>query len=95
MSIRESYILEIFDVVSIYTKITVDKGIDLIKELTDKETTNLVNVRLISTYFILCGDIYEKTHSVSMGSPLSPVVANLFMGHFEEKSIDSFSYKPE
>ena len=28
-----------------------------------------------------------------MGSPLSPTVANIFMEHFEENAIGSFSYK--
>ena len=29
-----------------------------------------------------------------MGSPLSPIVANLFMEDFEEKTINSFPHKP-
>jgi hypothetical protein len=30
-----------------------------------------------------------------MGSPLSPVVENLFMEHFERKALDSFPHKPK
>jgi hypothetical protein len=29
-----------------------------------------------------------------MGSPLSPIVANLFMENFEKKSLDSYPLKP-
>ena len=29
-----------------------------------------------------------------MGSPLSPIVANIYMEHFENKAIESFSLKP-
>ena len=31
---------------------------------------------------------------VAIGSPLSPIVANLFMEDFEEKTLNSFPQKP-
>ena len=95
MSLRESDIMVSFNVVSLYTKIPVNEGINIIKELTDKEKTNLVKVCLASTYFNFQGEIYEQTHGVAMGSPLTPVVANIFMENFKEKAINSFSHKPE
>ena len=51
MSLRESDIMVSFDVVSLYTKIPVNEVVNIIKELTDEETTNLVKVCLASTYF--------------------------------------------
>lgn len=30
-----------------------------------------------------------------MGSPLSPVVANFYMGHFERKALDSAPLRPK
>ena len=80
--------------VSLYTKIPINEVVDIIKELIDEEIANLVKVCLDSTYFSFRGDIYEKTHSVAMGSPLSPVVTNIFKEHFEEKAVNSFSHKP-
>ena len=32
---------------------------------------------------------------VAMGSPLSPIVANLFIKHFEEKALSSFPLQPK
>ena len=46
-----------------------------------------------STYFTFCGEIYEQTEGVAKGSPLSPIVANLFMEHYERKVLDLFTYK--
>jgi len=34
-------------------------------------------------------------HGEAMGSPLSPIVANLYMEWFETKALDSFPLKPE
>ena len=44
--------------------------------------------------FCFLGEIYEQTEGVAMGSPLSPIVANLFMEDFEEKTINSLPQKP-
>jgi len=30
-----------------------------------------------------------------MGSPLSPIIANIYMEHFEQKALNSFPYTPE
>jgi hypothetical protein len=62
--------------------------------VTDPETTKLAEVCLRSTFFSYQGEFYEQTSGVAMGSPLSPIVANLFMENFEKKSLDSFPLKP-
>ena len=46
-----------------------------------------------STYFCFQGEIYEQTEGVAKGSPLSPIVANLFMEDLEEKVINSSPQK--
>jgi hypothetical protein len=83
-----------FDVVSLFTKIPLDEAIQIIKEVTDPETTNLAKVYLRSTFFSYQGEFYEQTSGVAMGSPLSPIVANLFMENFEKRALDSFPLKP-
>jgi hypothetical protein len=83
-----------FDVVSLFTKIPLDEAIQIVKEITDPETANLAEVCLRSTFFSYQGEFYEKTSGVAMGSPLSPIVANLFMENFEKRALESFPLKP-
>jgi hypothetical protein len=83
-----------FDVVSIFTKIPLDEAIQIVKEVTDPETTKLAEVFLRSTFFSYQGEFYEQTSDVAMGSPLSPIVANLFMENFEKRALESFPLKP-
>ena len=52
--------------------------------LTDPETTELVRLCLKSTFFSYCGEIYKQVEGVAMGSPLSPIFANLYMENFEK-----------
>jgi hypothetical protein len=83
-----------FDVVSLFTKIPLDEAIQVVKEVTDPETTKLAEVCLRSTFFSYQGEFYEQTSGVAMGSPLSPIVANLFMENFEKRALDSYPLKP-
>jgi hypothetical protein len=73
----------------------VDDAIKVISEITDEDTTNLVKVCLKSTYFSFRNCFYEQIEGVAMGSPLSPVVANLYMENFEKQAIDSYPLKPK
>ena len=34
--------------------------------------------------------MYDQIDGVAMGSPLGPVLANLFMGHFEGKWLENY-----
>ena len=40
------------------------------------------------------GSIYEQKDGAAMGSPVSAVIANLYMESFEEQAITTSSYKP-
>jgi hypothetical protein len=83
-----------FDVVSLFTEIPLNDAILLVKEVADPVTTKLAEVCLLSTFFSYQGECYEQTSGVAMGSPLSPIVANLYMESFEKKAIDSYPLKP-
>ena len=39
------------------------------------------------------GHFYEQTDGVAIGSPLSPVIVNLFMEDFEKKAIEQATHK--
>ena len=92
---EENEILLILDVVSLFTMIPIKEAINVIEELTDPETLHLVCLCLNSTFFSFMGDLYEQTCGVAMGSPLSPIIANLFMEKFEQKALKSANPKPE
>ena len=43
-----------------------------------------------STHFMFEGKFYDQMDGVAMGSPLGPVLANLFMGYHEQRWLQSF-----
>ena len=55
----------------------------------------LIGICLKSSYFSFKGKIYEKIHGVAMGSALSPLIANLYMEHFEQMALRSFPFTPK
>ena len=87
-------ILVSFDVVSLFTNIPLEEAIQVIKEVTDPGTARLAEICLRSTVFTFQGTYYEQTSGVAMGSPLSPIMANLYMEYFEKKDLESYPLKP-
>lgn len=64
----------------------------MIRRISDSETASLVEVCLKSTYFSFQGEMDEKTHGAPMGSPLLPIIANLYMEYFEEMAISTTAH---
>ena len=46
------------------------------------------------THFLFNGKFYDQIDGVAMGSPLAPVLANLFMGHNEKLWLENFQGTP-
>ena len=63
--------------------------------LTPAQIANLLDFVLRSTYFQFNGSIYEQREGAAMGSPVSAVIANLYMETFEEQAIESAPSKPK
>ena len=53
----------------------------------------LLEFCLKNTHFVFQGRFYEQTEG-TMGSPLSPIIANLYMETFEEKAINTSPTPP-
>ena len=82
-----------FDVVSLFTNIPLKESIDLAVsyitegnpslKLSKTDLTKLFSFATSQTNFLFNGKMYDQIDGVAMGSPLAPVLANLFLGHYE------------
>nr|XP_054763065.1 uncharacterized protein LOC129269578 [Lytechinus pictus] len=55
--------------------------------LMPEQIAELLEFVLRSTYFLYRGSFYEQTEGATMGSPVSAVVANLYMEGFEQNAL--------
>ena len=84
-----------YDVTSLFTNIPLQKAIDTAINLifnhnpnlniTKKELKKLFLFATSQTHFIFNSKFYKQIDGVAMGSPLAPVLANIFMGFHEYK----------
>ena len=51
------------------------------------QVTHLLNLCLRSTYFVYRGEHYQQQDGAAMSSPVSPVVANIYMEMFEDLAL--------
>ncbi|XP_060074957.1 uncharacterized protein LOC132554659 [Ylistrum balloti] len=88
------------DVVSLFTNTPIDDALKIIQKrlesdrswrkntnLQIKDIMDLLEFVLTRTYFTFRGNIYQQRFGTAMGSPVSPIVANLFMEHLEQQAI--------
>ena len=59
-----------------------DSNADL--KLSNTKLKSLFSVATAQTHFLFKGSFYDQIDGVAIGSPLAPVLANLFMGHHEK-----------
>ena len=82
-------------------------SLNIIKDLLDKDTTLkertvmevgdiilLLEFCLKNTYFSFQGQFYEQVEGAAMGSPVSPILANLYMEYLEQKALSIAPYPP-
>ena len=87
------------DVCSLFTNVPLDETIDIalnkLYSLSDPPTLPRSVLRKLlefvtkKSHFLFDGQYYDQSDGVAMGSPLSPVLANIFMCHFAEKWVMS------
>ncbi len=96
-------VLVSFDVTDLFTKVPVPKSLDAILNILTQDNTltsrtpltptrvrDLLTFCLTTTYFQFDNQIYTQVEGAAMGSPVSPIVANLYMEWFEDHTIASF-----
>ena len=96
-----------YGVSALFTSIPIDPAIKTIKKYLEEDqdlskrtsmTVNhiicLLEFCLRNTYFSFQGRYYEQTEGAAMGSPISPLVANLFMEEFDKWAISTSTTPP-
>ena len=93
-------ILVSYDVTALFTDVPLSETINILvdKAFTDnwfnqtydlnlekEELAQLLEVATTNQLFQFDGHLHEKTDGVAMGSPLGPLIANVFMCHLGEK----------
>ncbi len=94
-----------FNVVSLFTKVPIDQAINILRSrlqednkldertiFSPNDLCDLVELCVKSTYFCYQDQFYEQIEGASMGSPLSPILANtcIFMENLEDNAISTF-----
>ena len=78
----------------IKNKLENDKDLKLRTSMSVEHITSLLEYCLKSTYFVFKGQYYEQLEGAAMGSPLSPIIANLYMEEFENKALSTAPNPP-
>ena len=78
----------------IKSKLENDKDLKLRTSMSIYHITSLLEYCLKGTYFVFRGQYYEQLDGAAMGSPLSPIIANLYMEEFETKALNTAPNPP-
>ena len=105
--VNEHDLMVSFDVKSLFTNVPINDVLVILMERLQLDETlvdrtamdplsvcHLTELCLHSTYFAFQGQIYQQQKGTAMGSPLSPVVANIFMEDFETTALATADYSP-
>ena len=99
--------LSSYDVSALFTSVPVDPALNIIKDLLAKDHTlkerTVMEVSdiilqlefcLKNTYFSFQDQFYEQVEGAAMGSPISPIVANLYMEYLQQKALSTAPTPP-
>ena len=99
--------LSSYDVSALFASVPLDPALNIIKDLLEKDHTLkertvmevsdiilLLEFCLKNTYFSFQGQFYEQVEGAAMGSPISPIVANLYMAYLEQKALSTAPNPP-
>ena len=99
--------LSSYDVSALFTSVPIDPALNIIKDLLEKDPTLkdrivmgvndiilLLEFCLKNTCFSFQDQFFEQVKGAAMGSPLSPIVANLYMKYLEQKALSTAPHLP-
>ena len=92
---------------ALFTSVPVDPALNIIKDLLEKDHTLkertvvavsdiilLLEFCLKNIYFSFQDQFYEQVEGAAIGSPVSPIVANLYMEYLEQKPLSAAPQPP-
>ena len=98
MQIFPKKFLVSYDITSLFTNIPLQETIDIAINLISNHNPNLSITRTelflfatSKTHFIFNSKFYNQIDGVAVGSPLAPVLANIFMGFHESKWLNEYN----
>ena len=91
-----------YDVRALFISVPIQPALKIIEKLLKEDTglqnrttmsikhiMDLLDFCLRKTYFTYQGKYYEQVEGAAMGSPISPIVANLYMVNFELRALNA------
>ncbi|XP_065681464.1 uncharacterized protein LOC136095139 [Hydra vulgaris] len=92
-----------YDVESLFTNIPLKESINIATDFFFKDKINskrfskiqfkkLLQISTSVSHFLFDGKYYDQTDGVAMGSPLAPILANIFVGFHEQTWINNWSF---
>jgi len=104
VTLADDVALVSLDVTSLFTNVPIDLALEILDErwvliqrhtcLPRNEFLLAIKFVLHSTFFLFNKKYYRQTFGAPMGSPLSPIVADLVLQKLESFTIDSLHVKP-
>lgn len=88
--------LAYLDIISMYTNVPIDQTIEIVREnllknqmsqIETDETCMLLKLVLGQNYYMFNNKCYSQTNGLGMGSPLSGILADIYLNHQENKMI--------
>jgi hypothetical protein len=102
LHLDDNLVLISIDVISLFTNIPLDLAIESVSKrwnfistecnIPKDEFIRAVSFVLNSTFFTFDNQIYKQTFGTPMGSPLSPVIADLVLCDLEERVLGSIGF---
>ena len=96
-----------YDIIALFTSIPIPSALEVMKKKLEQDTKlqkrtimpvdtilELLAFCLNNTYFVFQDTFYEQTKGAAMGSPISPIIANIFMEAFEQRAIAAALHPP-
>ena len=99
----ENAILVTFDVVGLYSNIPHEEGLEALrvyleqredKSVSTQSLLDLARIVLENNYFGFGDETFHQILGTAMGTKFAPKYANMFMGQFEERLLESLPHKP-